>query len=489
MNRFLKNSAQCAAAALWVVASAAGGERVQEFDRDPGWEGHNNRPAPSARRELRQDFGYSPTQNAGGARPGEVGGVITPAAEPAYYALPIDEKTFADKLSASGVISCGDGPAHVLMGFFNSGTINEWRTPNTIALRIQGRGEKFFAYVEYATSRWRAGGDEPQSFARELDRESKKETLRGFNARRARHTWSLAYDPRGNGGTGTITATVDNEKAVCNLAPGHKADGAKFNRFGILVVMKSADSPGELWLDDITVNGKRESFDADPNWQALGNRRIYATMNVRPKFDFGFSPTNFAGGKNPGELGGLVFRGDCRYADRMACYGDRVGPLTLDRPLRASGTIALHRGVSDSTTLFGFYHHERSMAVNPSQESGWPEGFLGFAVEGPSREGFLVYPAYRTRGDRQGSGTRDDRPHILPDGSTHHWSLVYDPAQNDGHGRITLEFDGRTTALDLRPGDRATAPSFDRFGLVTTWIDGNAETIYFDDLHYTASQE
>ena len=36
---------------------------------------------------------------------------------------------------------------HALVGFFNAETINEWRTPNTIALRIQGRGDRFFAFV------------------------------------------------------------------------------------------------------------------------------------------------------------------------------------------------------------------------------------------------------------------------------------------------------------------------------------------------------
>src|SRR5207302_4513691 len=29
---------------------------------------------------------------------------------------------------------------------------------------------------------------------------------------------------------------------------------------------------------------------------------------------------------------------------------------------------------------------------------------------------------------------------------------------------------------------------FDRFGIVTTWIDGNAQRLYFDDLTYTCAQ-
>ena len=28
---------------------------------------------------------------------------------------------------------------------------------------------------------------------------------------------------------------------------------------------------------------------------------------------------------------------------------------------------------------------------------------------------------------------------------------------------------------------------FDRFGIITTWIDGNAQRVYFDDLTYTTN--
>src|SRR5205085_1608672 len=101
--------------------------------------------------------------NAGG-KAGEVGGFISPAAEPAYYARPIGPRTLDDPLAASGRLVCKGRQFHALVGFFNAGTVNEWRTPNTVALRLQGRGDVFYAYVEYATSRWRAGGDAPGGF-------------------------------------------------------------------------------------------------------------------------------------------------------------------------------------------------------------------------------------------------------------------------------------------------------------------------------------
>src|SRR5207237_31010 len=101
-------------------------------------------------------------------------------------------------------------------------------------------------------------------------------------------------------------------KAVCHLAAGHKADGATFNRFGLLNVMKSAAGGGEIWLNQVKINGEAEDLNRDPGWDGLHNRRTYRTHIVRPHFDFGYSTTNYAGGKGAGEVGGLIFRGDCR---------------------------------------------------------------------------------------------------------------------------------------------------------------------------------
>jgi hypothetical protein len=109
------------------------------------------------------------------------------------------------------------------------------------------------------------------------------------------------------------------------------------------------------------------------------------------------------------------------------------------------------------------------------------------AVEGPSREGFQFYPAYRVKGDAQGFASGQDLSHVQPDGKPHDWSLAYDPAAGDGRGRVVVTFDGKPVTLDLGAGHKAGA-RFDRFGLVTTWIDGNGQHVYFDDLTYTGEQ-
>jgi hypothetical protein len=243
-----------------------------------------------------------------------------------------------------------------------------------------------------------------------------------------------------------------------------------------------------VYLDNVTVNGEAETFDADPRWDARDNRKTYRTQNVRPRFDFGYSLTRFASGKQDGEIGGLFFRGDCRYPERMAYYGDKVGPLTLDKPLKASGKVVMRRGVTDSTTMFGFFSAQASMRSNPSQSDAIPEAVLGFNIEGPSREGFLFYPVCRALGGDGTYGRDPQTPHIYPDGVVREWTLTYDPAGAGGRGRVSVLLGGKAVHLDLNEGDKARGTRFDRFGFITPWIDGNGQTVYFDDLTYTASQ-
>lgn len=464
--------------------------KFEAFDRDPGWLGVNNRSARIQKpAQIRQAFGFSgKTHHAGGVSPGEIGGFITPAGECAYYAKTIDPVTFDNRLHASGQLSMGQGGTNLLLGFFNSRTVNEWRTPNTIAIRLNSRGDKFFAYVEYCTAKWRAGGDSTP-FPSTTDPKTGRSTLIGFPCDQSLH-WSLTYDPNGNNGGGLVTATIGEAMAACNLDKTHKTDGAAFDHFGVMNVVKSADSGSTAWFDDIAVNGESvETFTQDPSWSGRDNHKTYSSQIVRPRFDFGFTDTNFAGGKHQGELGGQIFRGDCRYPERMACYGDRVGPLTLDKPFRASGKIAMTRGVSDSTTLFGFYNSQDSMRSNASQSDGLPESVVGIHVEGPSRDGFRFYPVARLKGGNSRFGRVETFPIILPNGSTHDWSMVYNPAGASGHGQITVMLDGKSGTFDFEPGAKDRHTTFDRFGIVTSWIDGNSQNVYWDDVSYTVDQE
>jgi hypothetical protein len=73
---------------------------------------------------------------------------------------------------------------------------------------------------------------------------------------------------------------------------------------------------------------RTETFDVDPVWDGRNNRATdpaprHTSTNVRPRFNFGYSPlSNFAGGQSRGEIGGDTFRGDSCVefnGTRMAC--------------------------------------------------------------------------------------------------------------------------------------------------------------------------
>ncbi len=465
--------------------SASPTVREENFDKKPpNWEGVNNRNTHFPLRTVIQDFGYSAGTGHAGGDTGEVGGRINPAGEDAYYGYRLPKPISMDEpLSASGKIMVARGSSHFLVGFFNSGTLNEWRTRNTMVTRINGRGDVFHAHAEYCTKRWRCEAGVIGEMVRG-QRVKAKEMPSGKV-----YKWKISYDPKGAEGNGLLTFVLDGITAACPIVKEHRGDGATFTHFGLLPVLKTWDNSGEVWIDDVTVNGKRFDFSEDPKWDELNNRRTYQTKDTRPRFDFGWSPTRFAGGKVSGELGGLVFRGDCRYPERMGCYGDRIETLSLKTPLIARGKLAMVRGTTDSTASVGFYNSKWSMHSNPSQAQGIPMDYIGINIEGPSSEGFFFYPVYRVHGDAakalgRGSGKT---PRIYPDGKIRNWSLKYDPNGANGNGRITVRLGAQSCTLDLEPGHKNIGAAFNRFGICTPWIDGNSVTVYFDDIIYTCA--
>ena len=457
--------------------------REENFDQEPaGWEGVNNRNAHFAPKTVTQDFGYSASTRHAGGQPGEIGGKINPAGEAAYYGYRLPNPLTLDApSSASGKIFVARGPNHFLLGFFNADTLNEWRTPNTLAARINGRGDGFHCHVEYCTSRWRCGAGVIGKIVRGQRIEAAE--IPGGQV----YEWQIAYNPKGAEDSGLLTFTLDGKTATCPVLKEHRADGATFTHFGLLPIPKTWDSAGEVWIAEVTINGRRFDFTEDPQWDERNNRHTYETKDTRPRFDFGWSPTRWAGGKAAGELGGLIFRGDCRDPDRLAAYGARLSTLTLDTPLYARGKVSMIRGVTDSTASVGFYNSTWSLRSNPRQDQGIPMDYLGVNIEGPSSEGFFFYPVYRVHGDvaKALGGGSGKAPRISPDRKVHDWMLKYDPAGANGHGRITVSLDEQTCTLDLEPDARKIGASFNRFGICTPWIDGNSVTVFFDDIQYT----
>src|SRR2546426_9471358 len=380
-------------AGLWEWPAGAA-TREEHFDQEPAnWEGINNRNTNFPVRKVTQDFGFDAKSRQINERPGEIGGTINPAGEAAYYGYRLPRPlSLDDPLSAAGKILVMPGKGHFLLGFFNAGTLNEWRTPNTLVARINGRGENFHCHLEFCSRRWRADAGGIGEIV-----PGKRIAPKSIQSGRV-YEWRLVYEPKGGKGNGLMTLTLNDQGATCTISKENREEGASFTHFGLLPVMKAWDNPGEVWLGEMTINGKRFDFATDPHWDALNNRRTYQTTNTRPRFDFGWSPTHYAGGKGAGELGGLIFRGDCREPRRMGAYGDKLSLLTLKTRLFAKGKVSMLRGVSDSTASIGFYNSKSSLTPNPAQDQSIPMDYLGINIEGPSSEGFFFYPVYRVHG-------------------------------------------------------------------------------------------
>ena len=449
--------------------------RRQDFTADPGWDAHRNRLVPDPPPVTRQDFGYRETNRAGGRRAGEVGGRVQRSAAPAMYAKVIPEKTLNDRLEASGrfAVTFDDNGANVLFGWFRDDA-RGWRTPNSLVLRLDGNGGKYWVFFEYCTRHWLAGGK--GCFEGEQYQRTKTPPI-PIDGKP--HDWALKYDPDGNDGNGLITFTLDGRPYTLPLEPGHKADGATFNRFGLLNQMTTGGTM-EAYFDDVTVSGETFTFDQDPGWEGRGNRGEFPDRVRRPLQDFGYSPkTNHAGGK-PGEVGGLVWRDE-----HPAWYADRVGPLSLgDDELFASGTVAFTAAGSDSGVYLGWFDSKSKAAKLDPPDRDAQRNLLGVLIEGPSRIGHYFRPAYRAS-DGEGV-TASDGPVIRPDGRVHRWSIRYTPKGADGRGRITVTFDDQTQTLELVEGHRARGATFDRFGLFNHQSGGNYVNVYLDDLTYTA---
>ncbi len=452
----------------------------ESFDSDPQWEQHRIQILPDKLPRVRQNFGYRRSQHAGGLSPGEIGGTIQRSTTLSRYSKPIAVKTLNDKLSASGKFAAtsGVGGSGVMFGWFNSKS-RGWRTPNSLAFRIDGNGgDRYWVFYEYGTQNRRTGGG--GAFEGEY---YQRTATKPFAIDGTVHQWSLQYDPQAQGGLGEITYQIDDRIYQVPLAPGHKADGAEFDRFGIWNVQASGDSI-DVFFDDLIIDGQREDFSDDPGWIGEKNHVQFTERSIRPFHNFGYRESSFAGGK-PGEIGGIIYRDE-----KPAYYALPTAKLSLEQPFTASGKVALRGAGADSGIYFGWFDGASKRNKTTPQHEEPQTNYLGVMIEGPSRTGHYFRAAYANtdgigQAPYQDENAENERPVILPDGKSHYWKLAYDPAAARGNGRITVTFDKQVHMLDLRPGERQRGATFDRFGWFNIQSGGHHVDIYFDDLSFT----
>src|SRR5262249_3084190 len=153
----------------------------------------------------------------------------------------------------------------------------------------------------------------------------------------------------------------------------------------ILMNMMKAGGSMKVYFDDLKYDGRSQDFSRDPGWDAAGNRATYKATDVAGAHNFGFSDTNYAGGK-PGEIGGIFWR-----SGKYGYYADRVGPLTLDDRLEAGGKVVLKVGAPDSDMYLGWFN-----SADKEKPPVQARHFLGVHVGGPTRVGHYFHPSLTT---------------------------------------------------------------------------------------------
>jgi len=478
------------------------GIKHEAFNRDPNWEGRKNRIVPKQVPTVVQAFGYAPSGFAGKA-PGELGGLVTRASEPAYYADRIGPRTLEDRLSASGsfALTKSDAGSGMFFGFMRAQQPGGGGRPiSSLGLDMDCEQSGARLAVRLITGQNQSCGTFITPF---IPGKYRPTPLRNDGTR---YTWKLDYDPDAAAGRGRFSFTLHGDPArpesemqtglaelpeahrkealshfpstttfAVELPEGFKRQGTTFDHFGLMNMMKAGGSLA-IHFDDLTYDGRSQDFSRDPQWDASGNRSTYQAKDVGGAHNFGYSATSLAGGK-PGEVGGVFWR-----TDDWGYYADPVGPLSFEDRLEARGKVVLAVGGPDSDMCFGWFHTDGGSAAPNDAGS-----FLGVKVGGPTRVGHYFLPAFTATPGVHG---QPDKGPVLAPGKAYPWSLVYDPQANGGDGALTATLGTETVIHNLRPGQKAAARGarLDRFGMFSIGPGGQIVKLYLDDLDYTAAR-
>jgi hypothetical protein len=358
----------------------------------------------------------------------------------------------------------------LLFGFFHE-TSRGWRTPNSLAFRLDGNTAKYWVFYEYGTRNGRTGcegcfqGDRYQTTP-----------TPPFRADGSEHAWTLAYQPRPTG-DGLLTFTLDRTARTIVVPAEHRNDGAEFNRFG-LINQQASGSGMEVWFSELSLEHQKLELSQPGTWIGSGNKVEFVDRADRPFHDFHWSATNRMGGKD-GEIGGVIWRDE-----KPAYYADQVGPLTLQNELFASGRVTMHSAGADSALFLGWFDSASKTNKTTPEISEPQPNLLGILIEGPSSVGHYFRPMWRSSGKL--GHLQDSGAIIKPDGQPHRWSIHYQPRDANGQGTITVTLDAASQTVPVPAEHQAAGARFDRFGIGNLQVGGLHIDFSLDDLRYTA---
>jgi hypothetical protein len=396
-------------------------------------------------------------------------------------------------------VTATSGSSGTFFGWFNSRNTGNGRR-DTLGFRFAGEGSGSRLTLQLVTDKNQACGTKVTPWI--VDRTKPRGEGRKFRPTSirndgTRYAWTLAYDPDLNEGNGQMQFTIHSAgsqpepfEAKTHIVPlpkGYKDQGTSFDRFGLMNGERGGN-PMTIYFDDVQHDGKSEDFSTDPGWMGSGNHATFLDRDQGGTHDFGFSAQTYHAGGAPGEVGGVIWR-----SGLYGYYADAVGPLTLTNRLEARGKVVLLAAPPDSGAYLGWFNSAEK--TNAPPQAG---NFIGIKIGGPTRVGHYFLPAYATasRPSREAAAGRQHPKRVsiearqgpvLTPQKVFSWTLVYDPAGNDGTGTLAATLGTESVTLPLKKGDKAWGATLDRFGLFTTHIGGSYVKIYFDDLAYTAA--
>ena len=196
-------------------------------------------------------------------------------------------------------------------------------------------------------------------------------------------------------------------------------------------------------------------------WEGFRNRLVPEPPPL-VRQDFGY---------RDGRIGGWVQR-----STKPAWYAKVIDPVTLQKPLTATGKFSVKRSEGGSGVLFGWFN---------AASRGWRmPNSLAIRIDGNANNCWIFFE-YGTRSWFTGGGatfegryqTTKTKP-LLADGTWHSWRLEYRPQS----GEIEFVLDGKSYLERVPEAHREDGAVFDRFGIVNQQTTGDGMELYFDDL-------
>ncbi len=521
----------------------------EDFSTDPGWHSYQNRMECIDCPEVIQDFGWTQT-NFTGASKGEIGGRVDNSRFQAYYAMPLGVPlTFDDDISASGTLAVHQiklkGVAY--FGFFNPDRF-EWRPWSSLAIRIweedmvgqvmfdwmssdwQGRGVETAILLEpdgsvhswsfhyepdvradpvwrdkllqkHITDRTgngrpyelqgeeyifeRVKQDEPDMIREELRERLlavRDQGLVEYFHRHNQHRWWKRPNPEK--GHGRITLQFDEKTPyIIWMDEAIRNAPVELSRFGLFNIQRYGNFM-EVYFGDLTINGEKIDLSQDPDWEGKNNRARWIEPDFHAMMDFGFTETNWAG-KGPGEIGGLFWRTETEDPN-FAFYGDKVGELTLEDPVKFEGWINFVTGMTDAAMFLGYFNEADQTNKNmEGADAGFPvPNMLGISLADSTAVGYYFQPLVVSNRGEKSSIRRG--PVFTPTAERKKFSFEYNPNAQNGCGQVVVSLGEKEYYFDLSADVRQQGAVFDHFGLMSVRRGGNSVEVYLDDLSYTS---